>query len=174
MMILNICSKLHVNFFVISLTKLTLLQTVIIMIMVYMVWSNSSMMGNDHVELHELTQCICFCKTDLKVRHFFFLSTWDLRSRIGLHRGIFYTPPIQIIKWSTYITYIIMINKGMNLEMDIEFYFEFGIYYKKMLWFRVIIQLYLLFSDDMSELQAILEFLVEFHKFYNVDLFQRG
>ncbi|XP_052090372.1 protein FAM135A-like [Mytilus californianus] len=26
----------------------------------------------------------------------------------------------------------------------------------------------------MSELQAILEFLVEFHKFYNVDLFQRG
>lgn len=67
-----------------------------------------------------------------------------------------------------------MINKGMNLEMDIEFYFEFGIYYKKMLCFRVIKQLYLLFSDDMSELQAILEFLVEFHKFYNVDLFQRG
>ncbi|CAC5361760.1 Protein FAM135A,Protein FAM135B [Mytilus coruscus] len=29
-------------------------------------------------------------------------------------------------------------------------------------------------KDDMSELQAILEFLVEFHKFYNVDLFQRG
>lgn len=28
----------------------------------------------DHVELHELTRCICFCKTDLKVRHFFFIN----------------------------------------------------------------------------------------------------